>query len=103
VAATWECRELYNSGFTGTLPTELGTLTALTYLCVRCPRPPRLDVCAVTGMWAEWGGVVGCRDLDTTSFTGTLPTELGTMDALTDLCVHHPHTPCLDVCAVTGL
>ena len=43
------CRELYYYyGFTGTLPTELGTLTALTYLCVSRPHPPCLDVCAVT-------------------------------------------------------
>jgi hypothetical protein len=28
------CRELWGLGLTGTLPTELGTLTALTRLCV---------------------------------------------------------------------
>jgi Fe-S-cluster-containing dehydrogenase component len=97
------CRDLRYNSCTGTLPTELGTMDALTSLCVHLPHPPRLDACAITGMWAEWGGVVGCRDLDNNVITGTLPTELGTMDALTHLCVHRPHPPCLDVCAVTGL
>jgi hypothetical protein len=41
------------------LPTELGTLTALTKLCVRHPHPPRLDACAVTGLWTERGGGEG--------------------------------------------
>jgi Fe-S-cluster-containing dehydrogenase component len=44
-----------------------------------------------------------CRYLHYNSFTGPLPTELGTMDALRILCVRHPHPPCLDACAVTGL
>ena len=35
------CRDLYNNGLIGTLPTELGNLDALTQLCVR-PHPPRL-------------------------------------------------------------
>jgi hypothetical protein len=56
-----ECRALPVFGLTGTLPTELGTLTALTYLCVRCPRPPRLHACAVTGLWTECGGDVGVQ------------------------------------------
>jgi Fe-S-cluster-containing dehydrogenase component len=87
------CRYLDNNVITGTLPTELGTMDALNRLCVHRPHTPRLDVCAVTGLWAEWGGVVGCRDLSSNIFTGTLPTELGTMDALTRLCVHRPHPP----------
>jgi hypothetical protein len=86
-----ECRHLYNNGFTETLATELGTMDALTTLCVLRPHPPRLDVCAVTGLWAERGGDVGvCRWLFYNSFTGTLPTELGTMDALINLCVRRP-------------
>jgi hypothetical protein len=44
----------------------------------------------------------GCRYLDGNSLTGPLPTELGTMDALYYLCVHHPHPPRLDACAVIG-
>jgi hypothetical protein len=57
----WGCRDLNHNRFTGTLPTELGTMDALTYLCVHRPHPPRLDACAVTGLWAErrWGGVAG--------------------------------------------
>jgi Fe-S-cluster-containing dehydrogenase component len=61
VAATWECRNLALNSFTSTLPTELGTLTALTKLCVRCPHPPRLDACAVTALRAECGGDVGVQ------------------------------------------
>ena len=97
-------RNIFTNSWTGPLPTELGTMDALTGLCVHRPHPPRLDVCAVTGMWAEHGGdVVGCRDIASNGFTGTLPTELGTMDALIGLCVHRPHPPRLDACAVTGL
>jgi hypothetical protein len=131
-------------------------MDALRYLCVRCPHPPRLDVCAVTGLWAErggdvrvqgstqqrsdghaahrarqpgragntvrappspiarrhgavtglWaerGGDVGCRSLSSNDLMGTLPTELGTLTALADLCVRRPRPPRLDACAVTGL
>jgi hypothetical protein len=67
------------------------------------PSPPCLDGCAVTGLWAERGGGEECRWLSDNGFTGTLPTELGTLTAVTRLCVHRPHPPRLDVCAVTGL
>jgi len=99
------CRSLSSNDLTGTMPTELGTLTALTNLCVRCPHPSRLDACAVTGMWAECGVVLGrgCRGLRTNRFAGTLPTELGTLDTLESLCVHRPHPPRPDACSVTGL
>jgi hypothetical protein len=76
----------------------------LRILCVHRPHPQRLDACDVTGLWAERGGGLGCRDLNNNGgylnnnngLTGTLPTELGTMDALTNLCVHRPHPPRLD-------
>ena len=91
MAVAWGCRGLYTNDLTGPLPTELATLTALTRLCVRCPHPPRLDACAVTGLWAEYGGDVGvCRWLSQNRFTGPLPTELGAMDALINLCVRRP-------------
>jgi hypothetical protein len=64
---------------------------------------PCLDACAVTGLWAERDGVVGCRDLNGNDLTGTLPTELGTLTALGNLCVRRPHPPRLEACAVTGL
>jgi hypothetical protein len=96
------CSSHTSGGFTGPLPTELFTLTALTSLCVRRPHPPRLDACAVTRLWAECGGV-GCRDLREMVLMGTLPTELGLLTALRWLCVRRPHPPCLDTCAVTGL
>jgi hypothetical protein len=57
-AAAWGCRGLEVNSLTGTLPTELGTMDALTSLCVRCPHPPCLDACTVTGLWAERGGGV---------------------------------------------
>jgi hypothetical protein len=43
---------------------------------------------------------VVCRSLDDNRLTGPLPTELGTMDAVTHLCVRRPHPPRLDACAV---
>ena len=74
---------------------------------MRRPHPPRLDACVVTGLWAERGGGVGVyRQLQENMFTGPLPTELGAMDVIGGggrMCVHHPHPPCLDACAVTGL
>jgi hypothetical protein len=65
-------------------------MDALRQLCVRHPHPSRLDACTVTGVWAECGGGSGCRWLYQNSLTGPLPTELGTMDALTYLCVRRP-------------
>jgi hypothetical protein len=106
-AATWVYRALRSNYLTGTLPTELGTMTgahASGWVCVRRPHPPRLDVCAVTGLWAERGGYVEeCRELNNNGFAGTLPTELGTMDALLGLWVPSPHPPRLHACAVIGL
>jgi hypothetical protein len=50
----WVCRSLSYNSFTGTLPTELGTMDALAILCVRRPHPPRPDVCAVIGSVGCW-------------------------------------------------
>ena len=80
----------YN-GLAGTLPTELGTLTALTVMCVHRPHPPRLDACtAVVGLWAECGGMGESRDIEENSLTSTVPTELGSLTALRRLCVPSP-------------
>jgi hypothetical protein len=50
------CRSLNANGLTGPLPTELGTLDALTYLCVR--RPSREQT-------AVWGSSIDrLRDVD---------------------------------------
>jgi hypothetical protein len=92
-------RYLFGNRLTGTLPTELGTMDALTYLCVRRPHASifvRRHHRAV-GQVAVWG----CRNLNDNRITGPLPTELGTMDALRRLCVHRPHPPRLDACALT--
>jgi hypothetical protein len=102
VAVAWECRGLDDNGLTGPLPTELGTMDALQDLCVRRPHPPRLGACSVTGLWAERGGE-GCRILSENGFTGLLPTELGTMDALIWLCVHRPHPLSLPGCGLREL
>jgi hypothetical protein len=48
--AMWVCRMLFGNDFTGTLPTELGNLDALMFLCVRRPHPPCLDACTVIGL-----------------------------------------------------
>jgi hypothetical protein len=83
----WECRDLSWGRIPGTLPTELGTLTALTNLCVHRPHPPRLHACAVTGSWAECGGGVGAQVSISKQSHG-----------------HTAHThPCPDACAVIGL
>ena len=47
------CRYLRWNSFTGPLPTELGTMDALTHLCVRRPYPQRLDARVVIGFWAH--------------------------------------------------
>jgi hypothetical protein len=88
------------NGLTGTLPTELGNLDVLEWLCVRNPHR-RMDACANTGVWAERGGGCACRHLAVNGLTGTLPTELGNLDVLGYLCVRHPHRR-MDACAVTG-
>jgi hypothetical protein len=85
------CRYLPNIGLTGTLPTELGTLTALTKLCVRRPHPSRADTVPSPGCGLSAAVGWGCRDLWLNGLTGTLPTELGTLIALTYLCVCRPH------------
>jgi hypothetical protein len=93
---------LPSRNLTGTIPTELGTLTMLTVLCVRCPHPTRLVVwpspCGLSAAVAR-----GCRALSENNLTGTVPTQLGMLTALTFLCVRLPHQPRLHECAVTGL
>ena len=66
----WVCRQLYFNSLTGPLPTELGTMDALTFLCVHHPHPPRLDMCAVTGLWDERGGDVGVQESILQQFHG---------------------------------
>jgi hypothetical protein len=89
------CRQIPSNSFTGTLPTELGTMDALTWLYVCRPHPPHLDACAVTGLWAEWGGGVGCRSLSYNGFTGTMPTELGRLTSLRTLYASCRPPPCM--------
>jgi hypothetical protein len=97
------CRELWGLGLTGTLPTELGTLTALTRLCVHAltyfARTHALSPGCGLSTAAAWG----YRPLYSNGLTGTLPTELGTLTAVNYLYVRRPHPPRLCVCAVTGL
>jgi hypothetical protein len=90
-AAAWAYRYLGTNYLEGTLPTELGTLTAMRLLCVRRPHPPRLDACAVTGLRAERAAAMwGSRTIYVNGITGPLPTELGNLDAMTSLCVRCP-------------
>jgi hypothetical protein len=73
VAVGWVRRSLSYNGFTGPLPTELGTLTALTELCVHRPHPPRPVACAVTGLRTERGGGEGAGGYPTTGSRGHCP------------------------------
>ncbi|KAH8048958.1 hypothetical protein JL722_12193 [Aureococcus anophagefferens] len=61
---------LYSSYITGTIPTEIGLLSALTYL--RVPRPDAGAARAPSRLW-ECG------------ITGPIPTEIGQLTALTEL------------------
>jgi hypothetical protein len=55
------CRRLSTNDLTGPLPTELGTMDALSYLYVRRPHPPRLGACTVTGL-CEPSRQIGAMD-----------------------------------------
>jgi hypothetical protein len=98
-AAAWGCRRFDRNGLTGPLPTQLGTLTAVIWLCVRRPHHRAWTCAPSPGCGLSAAVVWGSRHLYSNSFTGPLPTELGAMDALINLCVHRPHPPCLDACA----
>ena len=81
------CRDLYNNGLTGTLPTELGNMDALQYLCVPLTHRACTRACASSSCELSAAAAWGYRDLNESSLTGTLPTELGTLAALAFLCV----------------
>ena len=97
------CRYLHENDFTRPLPTELGNLDVLVWLCVRHLTHRAWTRAPSPGCELSVGEAWGCRWLEENDLTGPMPTELGTMDALTSLCVHRPHPPCLDACSVTGV
>jgi len=71
---------LYGNQLSGTIPSSLGNLTALTYLCVRraegghCTTLRRL-ACALS-----W--------LHNNQLSGTIPSSMGSLSVLRQLCVH---------------
>jgi hypothetical protein len=91
-AASWGSRHLQSIGLTGLLPTELGTLIALTRLCVRSPHPPCLDACAVAGLRAERDGGVGVQESIRKRSHGAAADRAGHADC-GDLVVRAPPSP----------
>lgn len=87
------CSDLHASGNDGALPSELGQLTALTYMYEpRLPARPygaRLinTPCASSLAFAAYGAcpVARRRGIAYNGFTGTLPSELGRWTALTSM------------------
>jgi hypothetical protein len=74
---------LGNLGLTGTMPTELGLMTSLTWLYASSTLHP---ACRVERWWVLTSGVGGCRALWHNDLTGTMPTELGLMKSVTKMC-----------------
>jgi hypothetical protein len=101
----WGHRNLYNNGVTGTLPSELGILTALTSLCVRHPHPTapaRLRRHQV--VWAERGGgvrVAGCYNK--TVSRGRCPPSWAPWTRCNTCACAALTPPRLHACAVTRL
>jgi len=72
-------RDLDTNQLNGTIPTEIGKLTSLTYLFVYIYQFASFLLC-LTSFFFD-------RDLDTNQITGAIPTELGNLILLTDLFV----------------
>ena len=112
----------YGNSLSGTLPTQLAGLTALKALCARsaaalCPRgeavgddstrsamaraphlpprmappPARLHPGPLSPPPA--GAPLACRRLQSSSLSGTLPTQLAALTVLTQLCARHARLP----------
>ena len=67
---------LGNRALTGTLPTQLGTLTATRTMCAHCIATSTLFLVDATPFLTRW---IGRRYLHDNSITGTLPTEMALM------------------------
>ena len=72
---------LYNNQLLGTIPSSLGNLTALQFLCVR-----RADCCLCTALTRY---ACALSELDNNQLSGTIPSSLGNLTALQQLCVRH--------------
>eukprot|EP00241_Pyramimonas_parkeae_P012577 CAMPEP_0114251422 /NCGR_PEP_ID=MMETSP0058-20121206/15262_1 /TAXON_ID=36894 /ORGANISM="Pyramimonas parkeae, CCMP726" /LENGTH=269 /DNA_ID=CAMNT_0001365223 /DNA_START=90 /DNA_END=899 /DNA_ORIENTATION=+ len=99
---------VYNDQATGTVPTELGTLTSLTFLWLSSNRltgslPSELGALSrLTRIWSSDNQLTGTipsmlgrlstltrMDIDGNRLTSSLPTELGALTRLTYLWLHH--------------
>jgi hypothetical protein len=70
---------LYNNSLTGTIPSEIGTMTALSKSI--CCFVPCQDDCGLILMYHLFDFTDELY-LHTNSLTGTIPSEIGTMTAL---------------------
>ena len=81
---TVPCSFLVQNQLTGTIPSSLGSLTALNYLCAPC----RVFRAVPSLIRALRRGLFLCRSLYNNSLTGTIPSSLGSLNALFSLYVH---------------
>jgi hypothetical protein len=97
-------RNLLNNQLSGTLPSELGALTALKRLQVPLCELPWLREAAAGGLCSEAVQAAAARRIvDNNLFDGTLPSELGAIAALTMLWVPVPEVPWSKGAAAGGL
>lgn len=87
----WSCRRLIHLRLTGSIPTEIGVLTALNMLCVQLlDVPPRRSPFGASH--------IPSRHLYDNDLTGSIPSTCGQLTALTELFVtsstsENPHPP----------
>ena len=70
---------LYGNQLSGTIPSSLGSLTALTYLCVRRDEGRRCTSLRRLTCALSW--------LHNNQLSGTIPSSLGSLNVLRQLCV----------------
>ena len=72
---------LNNNALVGIIPSSLGNLTALQYLCVRCAKG---GLCALLRLL-----VCAFSDVSNNQLNGIIPSSMGNLTALQELCVRH--------------
>ncbi len=80
--AVCACSYLFNNQLSGSIPSSLGSLTALQYLCVL------RNCCSHCKILRQRARACARSNLGYNQLIGSIPSSLGSLTALQYLCVH---------------